>query len=368
MYNEDEMYVLSRQESDRLLDWYRQNKRILPFRDTGDPYDVWISEIMLQQTRIEAVVSYFLRFKEEIPDINSLAEIPEDRLMRLWEGLGYYSRARNLQRCARILMEEYDGKIPEDHESLKNLPGIGPYTAGAIMAIGFGKPYPAVDGNVLRVLARYFGIREDIRFEAVRKQVEEIISSFYQREEISDHRYISDLTQAFMELGALLCIPNGKPLCADCPWKEGCYARRNELTAQIPYRSRNKERKIIERTLFIIRAGEDFLLRKRPKKGLLAGMYEFPGIDEKMTEMEVEEYLKQEGFEILRIRKLPEARHIFSHVEWRMEAYEVLVSIDGTSLKEDEILIDREGLNELAVPSAFRTYIDYYALREGEHL
>ena len=239
MYNGVEMNELCKQETDQLLDWYRQNRRVLPFRDTGDPYDVWISEIMLQQTRIEAVVSYFLRFKEEIPDIGHLAKIPEDRLLRLWEGLGYYSRARNLQKCAQILKEEYDGKIPADYESLRKLPGIGPYTAGAIMAIAFGKPYPAIDGNVLRVLARYFGIREDIRLESVRKQMEHTVSSFYEKEGITEETYIRDLTQAFMELGALVCIPNGRPLCADCPWRNSCYACRNDLTDQIPDRSRN---------------------------------------------------------------------------------------------------------------------------------
>ncbi|MBR4462841.1 MAG: A/G-specific adenine glycosylase [Erysipelotrichaceae bacterium] len=359
---------MKKEEIDKLLDWYRLNKRVLPFRDTGDPYDVWISEIMLQQTRIEAAVSYFLRFKKELPDIDALAQVKEDRLLRLWEGLGYYSRARNLQKCARILKEEYGNEIPQDHERLLKLPGIGPYTAGAILAIGFGKPYPAVDGNVLRVLTRYLGIRDDIRSNAVRKDLETVVSSFYEKEKITDQRYISDLTQALMELGAMVCIPNGKPLCTDCPMKDRCYAYRKDLIGQIPYRSPNKERKIVERTLFMIRKGEDFLLGKRPDKGLLAGMYEFMGIDEKLNETEAGEYLRKKGYDILKIVVLPSSKHVFSHVEWHMDAYEVIVANKDIPFEEKQILVGKEELQKLAIPSAFKAYVDHYALREGEHL
>ena len=362
------MKALNRKQIDRLLDWYRRNKRVLPFRDTGDPYDVWISEIMLQQTRIEAVISYFLRFKKEVPDIDALADIDEEKLLRLWEGLGYYSRARNLKKCAQILKERYQSGIPESYNELLALPGIGPYTAGAILAIGYGKPYPAVDGNVLRVLARYFGIREDIRSEQVRKDLEGIISSYYEKEKITDETDIRDLTQAFMELGAIVCIPNGRPLCTECPWKECCFAFKNELTDEIPYRSKARERAVIERTLFIIRKGDGFLLTKRPDKGLLAGLYEFSGIDEKMTEIEVKEYLQKRGYVVTEISRLPSSKHVFSHREWHMDAYEIKVTNKEIPLQKDQILVDREQLQELALPSAFKIYIDYYALREGENL
>ena len=362
------MKELKKEEIDRLVDWYRLNKRILPFRDTGDPYDVWISEIMLQQTRIEAVVSYFLRFKKEVPDIDALADVDEDRLLRLWEGLGYYSRARNLKKCAQILKEKYGSRIPEDHDALQKLPGIGPYTAGAIMAIAFGKPYPAVDGNVLRVLTRKLGITEDIRSDSVRKELETLVSSFYEKDKIDDRQYISDLTQALMELGALVCIPNGKPLCEDCPLKENCYAHQKDLISQSPYRSANKDRKIVERTLFVIRKGEVFLLNRRPEKGLLAGMYEFLGTDGKLNEKEVRESLEEKGFAILEITGLPSSRHIFSHVEWHMDAYEIRIADENIPLEEGQILVGKEELQKLAIPSAFKTYIDHYALREGEHL
>ena len=360
--------TLDREKVDALVSWYRMNKRILPFRDTGDPFDVWISEIMLQQTRIDAVISYFLRFKEQIPDVETLADIEEEKLLRLWEGLGYYSRPRNLKKCAQILQEKHQGKITENYDELLSLPGIGPYTAGAILAIGFGKPYPAIDGNVLRILARYFGIREDIRLDQVRKELESIVSSFYKQEKITDQSYIRDLTQAFMELGALVCIPNGQPLCPDCPLQENCYAFRNDLTEQIPYRSRAKERAIVERTLFIIRKGEEFLLRKRPKKGLLAGMYEFCGVDEKLTEKEVIEHMKKRGYDVIEIRKLPSSKHVFSHLEWHMDAYEIWVRNQQIPLQEDQVLVNREQLQELAIPSAFKAYIDHYSLREGEQL
>ena len=360
------MYEAHHEDMKKLLKWYRVNKRSFPWRDTDDPYDVWISEIMLQQTRTEAVREYFIRFKKEIKDIQTLSQIEDDRLMRLWEGLGYYSRARNLKKCAQVLAEKYEGRLPEDYDSLLSLPGIGPYTAGAIMAIGFGKPYPAVDGNVLRVLARYFAIEEDIRSDKVRRLMEEAIASYYRDHGISDKKDIRDLSQAFMDLGSVICIPNGKPSCEDCPLKRSCKALNEDLTDVLPYRSKNKERKIVDRTLFILRNGDTFLVCKRPSKGLLADLYEFPGVDEKFDETKVSEYLKEKGYDPLRIRKLPSSKHIFSHVEWHMDAYEIKISSWSLPLKENEMLSDRKDLQSLAIPSAFRTYIDYYGLRESE--
>ena len=347
-----------------LLAWYRLNRRSFPWRDTGDPFDVWISEIMLQQTRTEAVIPYFERFKKEIPDIKTLARIEDEKLLRLWEGLGYYSRARNLKKCAVKIMEEHDGKIPADHELLLKLPGIGPYTAGAIMAIGFGKPYAAIDGNVLRVFARYFGIEEDIRSDEVRKKLTEIIEDAYANERIDDPEFISDLTQAFMDLGATVCIPNGRPSCERCPLNRDCVAGNGDRTEEIPFRSRNPQRKIVERTLFVIRNAQRFLLQKRPGEGLLAGMYEFIGVDEKMNEDKAKEFLKKEGYDALQIRRLPSSKHIFTHLEWRMDAYEVKIGDFELPLKEREILATRDELEKLAIPSAFQTYIDYYELRK----
>jgi len=362
-YNEIEMYVLSDKDVKKLVGWYRKHKRSFPWRDSEDPYDVWISEIMLQQTRTEAVIPYFERFKKEVPDIQSLAAMDEDKLFRLWEGLGYYSRARNLKRCATVLVEQYDGKLVADYDALLKLPGIGPYTAGAIMSIGFDQGYAAIDGNVLRVLARFFGIREDIRKDSVRKDLEETIVTYYKGQKRTKG-LARDLSQAFMDLGATICIPNGKPLCESCPLKDSCYACQNDCCETLPYRSKNKDRKIVHRTLFILRSGETFLIRKRPSKGLLAGLYEFLGVDEDVTESEALAYLKTLGYDALRIKRLPDAKHIFSHVEWHMKAYEIQIGNWDVPLEENEVLVDRKKLNDLAIPSAFKTYIDYYALRE----
>ena len=346
-------------------DWYRSNKRDLPWRDTGNPYDVWLSEVMLQQTRVEAVKDYFLRFKQELPDIRSLAECDDDRLMRLWEGLGYYSRARNLKKGAVKVMADWDGKLPETVPLLKTIPGIGPYTAGAVASIAYSLPVPAVDGNVLRVIARRLGIEEDIRDKKTQERITSAIEELYT--EIADileqdPSFPSVLTQTFMELGALVCLPNGVPACEACPWRAWCRAHLEDKTASIPFRSKNKERKIIERTLLIIRDGDLFLLRKRPDKGLLAGLYEFPGVEGSLNKEEAAEAVRKMGYDPLFIRLLPESKHIFTHLEWHMQAYEVRVA--GIPAGENALLLNKKELAHYAIPSAFKTYIDYYSLRD----
>ena len=359
------MYKIADEDIVKLLAWYRKKGRHFPWRNTGNPYDVWISEIMLQQTRTEAVISYFLRFKEEFPDVKALANADEERLMRLWEGLGYYSRARNLKKCAARLMEEYEGKIPEDYKTLLSLPGIGPYTAGAILSIAYGRPYPAVDGNVLRVFSRYLGIKEDIRLDPVRKKMEEVILAFYEDHKDFSKEDVSAFCQALMDLGAMICLPKGKTVCEDCPLNKNCYAFSNDRIDQLPYRSKNKERKIVDRTLFILRDGERFLLSRRKQSGLLALMYEFIGVDKKLSKDEAKQFLNQRGFEVLRMKSLPSSKHIFSHLEWHMDAYEVFIGDWHLPLKENEVLVTREELDKMALPSAFKTYIDYYALRKS---
>ncbi len=359
-------YELSLTEMNRLVKWYNKNKRDLPWRNTGDAYDVWLSEIMLQQTRVEAVIPYFLRFKDALPTIPSLATVEEDTLLRLWEGLGYYNRVRNLQKCAQVLIQRYNSQLPQDYESLLSLPGIGPYTAGAIGAIAYGKPYAAVDGNVLRVLARYFGSKEDIRKPQVRKQFEICIQDYYQKIQKGiekDKNYIPSFTQVLMELGALCCIPNGMPNCKDCPLKKTCISYQKNLYDSIPYRSSLKDRKIIHRTLFLIRCGNKLLIHKRPNKGLLANLYEFVGVDSSFTKKESLLYIQDLGFEPLHISLLPNSKHIFSHVEWHMKAYEVEVS-EIYSLKKDYRFVTKKELQSLAIPSAFKTYLDYYNLRD----
>ena len=351
---------LTEKQAEQLTDWYEKNRRSLPWRDTGNPYHVWISEIMLQQTRIEAVIPKYEAFIRELPDTAALARCDDDRLMRLWEGLGYYSRARNLKKCAEVLTENFGGRLPEDYALLKKLPGIGPYTAGAIASIAFSIPVPAVDGNVLRVLARVFAVREDIRSEETKKHITDTLSEVYG----SAHVSCSSFNQGMMELGETLCLP-AKPHCSTCPWNESCLALQQGTVSQIPYRSPLKQRKIIRRTLLVIREGEKFMIRRRPERGLLAGLYEFIGIDEDLEAKDALAEAEKMGMTPLRIRPLPDSVHVFTHLEWHMKAYEIRIA-EGAKLKDGCILVSRAEIADKALPSAFRAYTRWYALREDE--
>lgn len=352
--------TLSIDEISQMIYWYEENKRDLPWRDTGDPYDVWLSEIMLQQTRIEAVKNRFIIFKHELPDIASLAVCDDDRLMRLWEGMGYYSRARNLKKCAQVLRAQYDSKLPADYRTLQELPGIGPYTAGAIASIAFHLPVPAVDGNVLRVITRRFAIRDDIRKPQTKKLVEDLLLNA-----LKNHISASSFNQGLMEIGEIICIPNGAPHCTLCPFQKTCQTHLYHLYDEIPYRSPLKKRKIMERTLLIIRDGDRFLLRKRPDTGLLAGLYEFIGIDQKLSKQEANAACQKMGFTALKIKQLPDSRHIFTHLEWHMSAYEIQIAeIDRFPDQDSYIIATKKELSQKAIPSAFKTYTDWYALRD----
>lgn len=346
----------------RLVEWYENNRRSLPWRDTGDPYDVWLSEIMLQQTRIEAVKDRFVQIRSLLPDIASLAGCDLQSLLRLWEGLGYYSRARNLHKCAIMLRDQYDGKLPADYQQLLHLPGIGPYTAGAIASIAFGIPVPAVDGNVLRVIARLFEIREDVRNASTKTLVEQIIRELFETEH--DSHFVSAFNQGIMELGETVCLPNGTPLCKSCPLQSSCMTYRNGSHKEIPYRSPLKKRAIQNRTLLVIREGQRFLIHKRPSSGLLAGMYEFYGIDSHISRSQAVDISESLGFYPLSIHSLPSSKHIFTHLEWHMKAYEINVAQCPDFSEEDFLLVTQQELLHLPVPSAFRTYTAYYALRE----
>ena len=352
---------LSNEAVTALTEWYKQAKRDLPWRDTGDPYDVWLSEIMLQQTRVEAVKERFIQFRNELPDIASLAECDDERLMRLWEGMGYYSRARNLKKCAQVLVQDYDGKLPEDPELLKKLPGIGPYTAGAISSIAYSRAVPAVDGNVLRVMTRLYGMEDDIRNEQTKRKIEDIIAAYFDSAPLPCR--VSDFTQAWMELGALVCMPNGAPACNECPLSEMCRAHLDNRTDEIPCRSPLKQRKVIRKTILVIRDGSHFLLHKRPDTGLLAGLYEFPSIDRFLTRDEALEEVRKLGFDPLRIHVLPDAKHIFTHLEWHMHAFEIMTA-GSLSCPENCILADKRDLAGRAIPNTFQVYKDYYSLRD----
>ena len=377
MLNEFDLSLLT----EPLLEWYEKNKRTLPWRENASPYRVWVSEIMLQQTRVEAVKPFFERFTKRLPDVKALAECPEDELLKLWEGLGYYNRVRNMQKAAIEVMEQYDGELPADYQALLQLKGIGSYTAGAIASIAYQIPVPAVDGNVLRILTRVAEDDTDIMKASFRKQVEEQLTAFMQSEEFVTSRS-GDFNQALMELGATVCVPNGAPNCEACPWCDLCRARKNGRIGELPVKTKAKERRVEKRTVFVIRDGECVAIRKRPKKGLLAGLYELPNVEGYMTQEEALSYVKRLALSPIRIQKLPEAKHIFSHVEWQMQGYAILVEepeltgemiapaagremneLQGQSLIYVEAATSEQ---KYAIPAAFAAYARYMGIKIGQ--
>ena len=338
-----------------LLAWYASRARALPWRDKPEPYRVWISEIMLQQTRVEAVKPYFERFMTAFPGIRELAEADDDHLMKMWEGLGYYNRARNLTAAARMMMEEYGGCLPSAYDELLKLPGIGSYTAGAIASIAFGLPMPAVDGNVLRVISRLLGDREDIRKASVKARMEEELKGIMPKDEASSYN------QGLIEVGALVCIPVGEPKCAECPLSSLCLTGKNGWWKEIPYKSPKKARKIEEKTVFIIERGDEVAIGKRPSTGLLASLYELPNVEGILKAGEICKALGFQEEQVAKIEALPKAKHIFSHVEWHMIGYRVVLGaeedLSGKLKSQACFMVEKELLkSSYALPNAFRAY------------
>lgn len=332
-----------------LLTWYQQNHRKLRWRGTKNPYYIWISEIMLQQTRVEAVKGYYDRFMKEIPDIETLSKISEEKLLKLWEGLGYYNRARNLQKAAICIMEKYNGIFPMHYEEVLGLPGIGEYTAGAICSICFDLPTPAVDGNVLRVTARLLDSHDNIDDIKTKKKVREELLPLYKQGNCGL------LTQSLMELGAVICIPNGMPRCGMCPLQDKCFAYKRNTFGILPVRKPKKKRKIEEKTVFILHDGEQYGIRKRDSKGLLADMWEFYHTDKKLTAAEAVHFISEQGFEPVLIEKEIPYTHIFSHVEWRMTAYYIVCRNKKSELTWVE---KKEFGNRYALPTAFKIFLE----------
>ncbi len=358
-----------------LQSWFAQNARTLPWREEPKAYYVWVSEIMLQQTRVEAVKPYFMRFVRELPRVGDLAQCPEERLLKLWEGLGYYNRVRNMKAAAIQMMERYDGRVPEDYEQLLELKGIGHYTAGAIASIAYGKPYPAVDGNVLRVLSRITGDDSDIAKQSVRSAAEERLSLLMRRyaapaagaEAGRTVLHPGVFNQALMELGALVCVPNGEPHCDVCPCASFCRARLQGRTAQLPVRKKPKARRIEKRTVLIVRNGARVALCRRASEGLLAGLYELPNCKGHLDADGVIAYVREKGYEPLRVCPLQDARHIFSHVEWHMKGYAVRIA-DEPDCGEDAPWLFTEAADvqeRYAIPAAFSRYAEYLNIRIG---
>lgn len=339
-----------------LLAWYDMGHRVLPWREDPTPYHVWVSEIMLQQTRVEAVKPYYDRFMAMLPDIPSLAHAKEEVLLKLWEGLGYYNRVRNLNKAAQLVMEQYDGRMPDTYEELLKLPGIGSYTAGAIASIAYGRKAPAVDGNVLRVLSRLQLDDRDIMQQSVKKQVEEELLTA-----MSDKRP-GDCNQALMELGATICLPNGMPKCEKCPWETICLAHREGRELEFPVKSAKKKRIIEEKTVLLIRDENKAALQKRPAKGLLAGMYEFPWLEGKLSKEEVLARVKEAGLSVLHIKPVGESKHIFTHKEWHMTGYAIRVDeLSGEKGPENYLYVERrEAKERYPIPSAYAYYLKIF--------
>ncbi|MBR5713084.1 MAG: A/G-specific adenine glycosylase [Lachnospiraceae bacterium] len=410
--SEKELY---RETVPALLAWYSYNARILPWREDPTPYHVWISEIMLQQTRVEAVRGYYDRFLREFPTVAAVAGASEDRLIKMWEGLGYYSRVRNIAKAARELCERYDGELPADCAMLRELPGIGDYTAGAIASIAYGIRVPAVDGNVLRVFSRLTGYRDDIRTEVFKKQVRDHLQDALENGDVPEERCESRagadtaddnaasfgtnnaaatigvntagaFNQAVMDLGATVCIPNGKPHCDQCPLSHLCRAFAEGLADEIPKKPERKARPVEKKTILVI-ADEDgrVLLHRRPPKGLLAGMWEFPNVPGHLSiaaakkeatgvlaeaagqsfqavatagKNDVGAPLTDKSFCAIRAHRLEKSRHVFSHVEWELRGFRLDVASAPIEVSNGEYVFatPQEIAEEYGLPQAFGAY------------
>ena len=322
-----------------LINWYVANARDLPWRRTRDPYHIWVSEIMCQQTRVEAVKGYYARFLQALPTIETLAQADDEKLMKLWEGLGYYSRARNLKKAAQVVMQMHGGKLPNTVPGLLGLPGIGQYTAGAIASIAFDIPAPAVDGNVLRVFARLKADYDDITLDRTKK----VFSA--QLLQAIPHNQPGRFNQALMELGALVCLPNGVPLCSKCPLQDSCLANKHNLINDLPVKTAKKPRRIEQKQLLILRYKDKLALRKRPKTGLLADLWEIPEAFEIAPQL------------IISDEPIGTAVHIFTHIEWHMAARKIFlrkkIGLEGVAW-----VTQQELEQSYALPSAFAGFRD----------
>lgn len=330
-----------------LIPWYEAHKRELPWRQDKEPYHVWLSEIMLQQTRVEAVKEYYRRFLTTLPTIPDLAEAPEEQILKLWEGLGYYNRVRNLQKAAQTICADYSGVFPSEYAQIRSLSGIGDYTAGAIASICFDAPTPAVDGNVLRVYSRLLADDANIDLQTTKKRITRKLQETYPR------KNPGIATQALMELGATVCVPNGAPRCDVCPVAEICQARKQDTWRDLPVRSEKKKRKIVDKTVFILLTEDTVALHKRSASGLLAGMWEFPNVDAKLDKQEAVTQVTGWQAEPVDLLMQTSYTHIFSHVEWHMTAYYIRCRKTNKKWK----WVTKESLDETyALPSAFRPF------------
>lgn len=335
-----------------LLEWYAANARDLPWRENHDPYRVWVSEIMLQQTRVEAVKPYYHRFLQRLPTIQHLADLPEEELLKLWEGLGYYSRVRNMQKAAKLVVEQFGGTMPNTPDLLKKLPGIGDYTAGAVASIAYGYPAACVDGNVLRVFARLRNDPTDITLPRVKQLLSEDISTNMPGDPGS-------FNQALMELGALVCLPNGQPLCQSCPLAHLCQSRAAGTQNRLPVKAAKAARQVSRLMVLVLRDSTGRIALRRRTLGPLKGMWELPTLplEEEATDQKAVQAAARLGFAVTPIKPLGSAKHIFTHREWQMEGWLLQSQNPFTQPPEGWVFARPEQLQkDYALPAAFRSY------------
>lgn len=350
--NEKEIQTIYSAIVQPLCKWYQANARDLPWRKDTDPYHVWLSEIMLQQTRVEAVKGYYARFLKQLPDIGALANADDEVLLKLWEGLGYYNRARNLKKAARVVMETCNGRFPSEYEQILALPGIGPYTAGAVASICFEQPTPAVDGNVLRVTARLTNDSRCVDTPAVKNDVAHRLSRVYPEGKCGL------FTQALMELGAMVCIPNGMPKCRQCPVNTVCLANKFAVQDKLPVKAKKKPRKTEEITVFVLEHGGEIALRRRKQKGVLSGLLELPNTTGFLDETQAQQTAEQMGVQVEGIQKCIYREHIFTHIEWHMRCYFFRCG-EKKNKSTGFIWADAEALHsKYTLPTAFKKILE----------
>ena len=353
--------ALNRDFTEAVIRWYQQNRRDLPWRADRNPYHIWVSEIMLQQTRVEAVRDYYIRWMEALPDIHALAEAEEENLLKLWQGLGYYNRVRNLQTAAREVQEFHSGIFPTEFDKIRGLKGIGDYTAGAIASIAFDQPTPAVDGNVLRVMSRMNEDYSDIKSAAVKKKVTAQLAELYPQ---SEEGLCGDFTQGLIELGAIVCVPNGKPQCDICPAAAWCRAKESGVQMELPVKAEKKARRIEDRTVFILNCGNfeeggSIAVGRRPAEGLLANLAEFPNLLGELTPDEALKQAEEWGCRPTGLTRAAKFKHVFSHVEWRMTGYYITCSACGQAGEAEHFRwVTAEEMDaEVPLPSAFQYFL-----------
>lgn len=333
-----------------LLAWFSQNRRLLPFRQEPSAYHIWVSEIMLQQTRVSAALPYYERFIKELPTPAALAACPEDKLRKLWQGLGYYNRVMNMQKAAQQICAQYAGELPADAAALRALPGIGEYTAGAIGSIAFGLPVPAVDGNVLRVIARLYNDNADVSLPETKRIFTERVLQQMPKDTPGPYN------EALMELGALVCLPNGAPQCPVCPLNELCEGYAAGRAEALPVKPPKKEKIILPVTVALIESEKGVLLQRRPAKGLLAGLWQPAAFEGTFGKKQLAEKLAEIGVQAAFDAPLPAAKHVFTHRIWNLGGFHGTAG--AVALPKGWAWADERQLaQDYPVPSAFSAYL-----------